>query len=66
VTTSGDFGIAGLHYTTLRVGPTSHRPGVAGRGPAVLLLHGFPQTHYCRHLVAPVLTAQNTVVVCDL
>jgi haloacetate dehalogenase len=32
----------------------------------VLLLHGFPQTHYCWHLVAPALTEGNTVVVCDL
>jgi haloacetate dehalogenase len=48
------------------VGPTAYRPGVAGSGPPVLLLHGFPQTHYCWHIVAPPLTAQNTVVVCDL
>src|SRR6185436_19436476 len=40
--------------------------GVAGSGPAVLLLHGFPQTHYCWHAVAPALAARNTVVVCDL
>jgi haloacetate dehalogenase len=39
---------------------------MAGEGPAVLLLHGFPQTHYCWHLVAPALTNQNTVVACDL
>ena len=32
----------------------------------MLLLHGFPQTHYCWHLVAPRLTGGNTVVVCDL
>jgi haloacetate dehalogenase len=48
------------------VGPTVYRPGVAGTGPAVLLLHGFPQTHYCWHRVAPALTGRNTVVVCDL
>jgi haloacetate dehalogenase len=29
-------------------------------------LHGFPQTHYCWHLVAPELSERNTVVVCDL
>ena len=64
--TSGDLGITGFEYTTIAVGPTSYRPGVAGSGPPVLLLHGFPQTHYCWHRVAPVLTGRNTVVVCDL
>jgi haloacetate dehalogenase len=59
-------GIEGFEYETLAVGPTSYRPGVAGSGPAVLLLHGFPQTHYCWHRVAPPLTGRNTVVVCDL
>jgi haloacetate dehalogenase len=66
VATPGELGIDGFEYTTIAVGPTSYRPGVAGRGPAVLLLHGFPQTHYCWHRVAPVLTGRNTVVVCDL
>jgi haloacetate dehalogenase len=32
----------------------------------VLLLHGFPQTHFCWHLVAPALSERNIVVVCDL
>jgi haloacetate dehalogenase len=59
-------GIDGFDYKTIAVGPTSYRPGVAGSGPAVLLLHGFPQTHYCWHRVAPELFAQSTVVVCDL
>src|SRR5919109_1624959 len=59
-------GIAGFEYRPLTVGPTSYRPGVAGDGPPVLLLHGFPQTHYCWHRVAPALAPENTVVVCDL
>ena len=62
----GDPGIPGFGYTTVEVGPTAYRPGVAGSGPAVLLLHGFPQTHYCWHAVAPALADRNTVVVCDL
>jgi haloacetate dehalogenase len=62
----GDPGIPGFGYTTVEAGPTAYRPGVAGSGPAVLLLHGFPQTHYCWHQVAPALTGRNTVVVCDL
>jgi haloacetate dehalogenase len=39
----------------------------AGHGPPVLLLHGYPQTHACWHLVAPRLVdAGYTVVVTDL
>jgi haloacetate dehalogenase len=56
----------GFDYTDVQVGPTRYRPGVAGEGPAVLLLHGFPQTHYCWHRVAPALAADHRVVVCDL
>jgi haloacetate dehalogenase len=59
-------GIEGFDYTTMQVGPTIYRPGVAGDGAPVLLLHGFPQTHYCWHLVAPALADGSTVVVCDL
>jgi haloacetate dehalogenase len=66
VAASGDVGIDGFRYTTIAVGPTRYRPGVAGTGPAVLLLHGFPQTHYCWHRIAPALSAATTVVVCDL
>jgi haloacetate dehalogenase len=50
----------------LEVGPTGYRPGVAGQGAPVLLLHGFPETHYCWHRVAPGLAEGHTVVVCDL
>ena len=39
----------------------------AGSGPAVLLLHGYPQTSACWHAVAPLLVASGfTVVVPDL
>jgi haloacetate dehalogenase len=66
VATVGGLGIDGFEYITLPVGPTTYRPATAGMGPAVLLLHGFPQTHYCWYRVAPLLTGRNTVVVCDL
>jgi haloacetate dehalogenase len=56
----------GFTYSAVEVGPTSYRPGVAGDGSPVLLLHGFPETHYCWHRVAPGLAAEHTVVVCDL
>jgi haloacetate dehalogenase len=58
--------IDGFEYSEVSVGPTRYRPGIAGAGPPVLLLHGFPQTHYCWHRVAPALADGNSVVVCDL
>jgi haloacetate dehalogenase len=66
VTAPGDQGIDGFTYTSVAVGETRYRPGVAGSGPPVLLLHGFPQTHYCWHRVGPALAAGRTVVACDL
>jgi haloacetate dehalogenase len=38
----------------------------AGRGPGVLLIHGYPQTHAVWHRVAPALTGSFTVVCPDL
>jgi haloacetate dehalogenase len=38
----------------------------AGSGPAVLLLHGFPQTHLMWRSVAPLLTSSFTVICADL
>ena len=61
-----DSDIGGFEYETLMVGSTTYRVGHAGAGPPVLLLHGFPQTHYCWRFVALELTAQRTVVACDL
>jgi haloacetate dehalogenase len=37
-----------------------------GEGPAVLLLHGYPQTHAMWHKVAPALARDYTVVCADL
>jgi haloacetate dehalogenase len=39
---------------------------VAGSGPPLLLLHGFPQTHVCWHKIAPALAHRFTVVATDL
>jgi haloacetate dehalogenase len=58
--------IEGFEYSGIEVGQTGYRPGVAGDGPPVLLLHGFPETHYCWHRVAPALAEDHTVVFCDL
>jgi haloacetate dehalogenase len=38
----------------------------AGSGPAVLLLHGYPETHAMWHKVAPALARDYTVVCADL
>src|SRR5437899_1954273 len=38
----------------------------AGKGPPLLLLHGYPQTHLAWHRVAPVLARSFTVVAPDL
>ncbi len=36
---------------------------VAGTGPAIVLLHGFPQTHYMWRHVAHELAEQHTVII---
>jgi haloacetate dehalogenase len=59
-------GIEGFQYQSVVTGPTTYRPGIAGSGPGLLLLHGFPQTHYCWHRVGRLLAGRHTVVVCDL
>jgi haloacetate dehalogenase len=59
-------GLDGFEYATVEAGSSTYRVGIAGDGPPVLLLHGFPQYHYCWHRVAPALSGQHTVVVCDL
>lgn len=38
----------------------------SGSGPAILLLHGFPQTHVIWHKVAPLLARNYRVVLSDL
>lgn len=38
----------------------------SGSGPALLLLHGFPQTHHIWHKVAPQLTNNFSIVAMDL
>ncbi len=39
---------------------------IAGSGPPLLLLHGYPQTHVMWHAVAPGLARDHTVVCADL
>src|SRR5690242_3474520 len=39
---------------------------IAGSGPPLLMLHGYPQTHACWHKLAPELAKRFTVVITDL
>src|SRR5579875_3398393 len=39
---------------------------IGGNGPALLLLHGHPQTHAIWHKVAPTLAEHFTVIAADL
>lgn len=48
------------------VNGTVLRCRVGGSGPALLLLHGHPQTHVMWHRVAPALAERFTVVCADL
>ena len=57
---------AGFATTSITAGDSTYAVDTAGRGPAVLLLHGFPQDRSCWHRVAPPLAARHTVVACDL
>ena len=55
-------------FTTQKI----HLPNIAlhtrigGSGPPLLLLHGYPQTHYMWHKIAPTLAAHFTLICPDL
>jgi haloacetate dehalogenase len=55
-------------FTRRRVqaGEVAIHAAVAGDGPPVVLLHGYPQTHVAWHAVAPRLAERFTVVCPDL
>jgi haloacetate dehalogenase len=55
-------------FTTHRVdlGASEIFARIAGQGPPLLLLHGFPQTHVCWSRIAPKLAARFTVILADL
>jgi haloacetate dehalogenase len=55
-----------VEYRRLAVRGAEYLVGTVGSGPPVLLLHGFPQTHYCWRRVIPRLAQTHTVVVADL
>ena len=56
----------GFEHRRIEVSGASINAVCGGRGPALLLLHGYPQTHCIWHRVAPRLARQFTVVAADL
>jgi haloacetate dehalogenase len=61
-----DARIPGLEYERIEVGRASYRVAVGGDGPAVVLLHGYPQTHYCWREVATELALGHRVIAPDI
>jgi len=58
--------IEDFSYRTLPAAGVDLHVAVGGTGPAVVLLHGFPQTHYMWRQVAQQLVDRHTVIVPDL
>ena len=52
--------------STIKTSGTAIHALVGGQGPALLLLHGHPQTVACWHKIAPALAKHFTVVLTDL
>jgi len=59
--------IENVRYVRHRVGGADYLVATAGSGEPVLLLHGFPQTHYCwRHLIPTLAQRGHSIVAPDL
>jgi len=58
--------IPSMEYRRLEIRGANYLVGRAGRGSPVLLLHGFPQTHYCWRGIVPSLAQRHTVFATDL
>ena len=56
----------GFVRTRVRASGATINLVIAGDGPPLLLLHGYPQTHAMWHKVAPALARDYTVVCADL
>jgi len=61
-----DLRIAGFEYRGVSCNGITLNVAVAGHGPPLLLLHGFPETHLAWREVAPRLARQHRVVCPDL
>jgi haloacetate dehalogenase len=58
--------IDGFRAGSEDVGEATIAYEAGGDGPPLLLLHGYPQTRRCWHLVAPALADRFTVIAADL
>jgi len=56
----------GFKPVSVSVGDYNITGVTGGQGPALLLLHGYPQTHVMWHRVAPALATHFTLVIPDL
>ncbi|APX94134.1 alpha/beta hydrolase [Halomonas sp. 1513] len=56
----------GFRHVDISVGANTIHARIGGSGPALLLLHGHPQTHVIWHRVADALAEHYTVVATDL
>jgi haloacetate dehalogenase len=56
----------GFESKTVTTSGATIRAVVGGKGPPLLLLHGYPQTHAMWHKLAPRLAERFTVVAADL
>ena len=55
-----------MEYTRVAVRGADYLVATAGSGPPVLLLHGFPETHYCWRRIVPRLGEESLVIAVDL
>lgn len=58
--------LPGFEYRRIATSGATINVATGGRGPPLLLLHGYPQTHYLWRDVAPALAQNFTVVCADL
>jgi haloacetate dehalogenase len=59
--------LADVRYRRVHVAEVDYLVATAGEGEPVLLLHGFPQTHYCwRHLIPSLVARGYAIVAPDL
>jgi haloacetate dehalogenase len=56
----------GFERRQIQVGGANINLVQGGQGPALLMLHGYPQTHCIWHAIAPRLARKYTVVAADL
>ena len=58
--------ISSFSYQKIDLGDITINCATGGRGPALLLLHGFPESHIMWHEIAPKLAQTFTVICPDL